>query len=698
MEALGVAANAIAVVDLSFKVISVCSEYAKDVKNAKADIEELLEEVDQLRTVAKHVQGLLKSPKGAELRASGDLDKVLQTSRGLLTELEAKLQPKPGRKTMSLIGIRALRWPFQSTALRHTVERIHRCSAAITPLLQVYQNGALHDVSSKIDKVDNTLETVDRRTVLEMLPNVVGAAYDSHAEEHNSTCLEDTRIELLQQIDGWVNDTRAQTIFWLNGMAGTGKSTISRTIATASAKRGHLGASFFFKRGEADRGNVSRFYTTIAHQLVRAIPDLGPHIKAAIDEDSSLTGKAAAEQFDKLILQPLLRPRADNRSVLVIVVDALDECDGDDDIRQLVSLFSRFRRLQNLPVRTLITSRPELPIRLGFNAIQGEYQDLVLHEIPESIVGHDLAVFFNHALEDIRRTYNASVSEDRRLPESWPHQNDTDALVRMAIPLFIFAATVCRFLSDRRCGSPSRQLQKVLAYQTKSQESKMEATYLPSLEQQLTGLSSCEQEEVVGEFRHIVGTIVILETPLSASALAGLLDIPKDTIDARLDMLHSVLSVPPSSDAPIRLLHLSFRDFLLDPEKRRANRFWVDERKAHERIAKNCLRVMGNSLREDICSLIMPGTDHSAISPDHIASCISMELQYACRHWVYHLQNAGRGLCDDQAVYDFLAQHFLHWLEALSLLGRSAEGFYALEHFQALMQVRRYEQFQQTPG
>lgn len=95
---------------------------------------------------------------------------------------------------------------------------------------------------------------LDQKTVLARLENEVvkDASYDSRAEEHNPTCLQDTRVELLQQIAEWAHDPGAEAVFWLNGMAGTGKSTISRTVAHAFAGAGHLGASFFFKRGEAD--------------------------------------------------------------------------------------------------------------------------------------------------------------------------------------------------------------------------------------------------------------------------------------------------------------------------------------------------------------------------------------------------------------------------------------------------------------
>jgi hypothetical protein len=61
-------------------------------------------------------------------------------------------------------------------------------------------------------------------------------------------------------------------------MAGTGKSTISCTVAQNFADKGDLGASFFFKRGEGDRGHAGLFIATIATQLVQKLPLLAPHV------------------------------------------------------------------------------------------------------------------------------------------------------------------------------------------------------------------------------------------------------------------------------------------------------------------------------------------------------------------------------------------------------------------------------------
>jgi hypothetical protein len=154
-------------------------------------------------------------------------------------------------------------------------------------------------------------------------------------------------------------------------MAGTGKSTISRTLAHNFSDNGSFAASFFFKRGEGDRGGVSKFFSTIARQLIQRVPAIAIHIQKAINTDPSIFGKSMREQFEKLILNPFSEISDDsyqNQSCMVII-DALDECEDEKDIRLLISLLSRSKTLQSPRLRIFLTSRPELPIRLGFTAV-----------------------------------------------------------------------------------------------------------------------------------------------------------------------------------------------------------------------------------------------------------------------------------------------------------------------------------------
>jgi hypothetical protein len=501
--------------------------------------------------------------------------------------------------------------------VKGTIEDLERCRENISLALNIDQTVIL--------------QNVDDRTTLSQLPVAEGASFDSYAEEHNPTCLPNTREELLRQIDCWIDDPISKTIFWLNGKAGTGKSTISRTVARSRSKQGDLGASFFFKRGEVDRGNLSKVTAT-----------------------------------------SLSRPS------VVIVVDALDECERDADITLILQLFSNLRFTGPLRVRVLVTSRPELPVRLGFSSIGNAHQDLILHKIPLPIIEHDISVFLRHEFANIRNNFNKDAVEELELPMDWPGEANLEKLTRAAVPLFIFAATLCRFINDRYLGSPDELLQSVLDVAGAGQGSKLDMTYSPILSQQVLNRSESERLDIVGSFRLIVGTIVTLANPLSIRALALLLNVHVSKVTTRLSALHSVLDIPETLDAPVRLLHLSFRDYLVALEKRELAEFRVEERHTHQSLAKHCLRIMRGALQENICDLSFPGMRQSSVDSGQLEKRMPSQLQYACMHWVHHQTSGKPELSDDKNVYGFLTTHFLHWLEAMSLLGRVKECLGAL--------------------
>ncbi|RYP47143.1 hypothetical protein DL768_006753 [Monosporascus sp. mg162] len=348
----------------------------------------------------------------------------------------------------------------------------------------------------------------DPRQLLD-LPIAKEATFDSRAEEHSARCHPHTRTDLLRQIQTWAEDPDGKCIFWLNGMAGTGKSTISRTVASRFSQQGILGASFFFKRGERDRGDAALFFTTIAVQLAFTVPAATPYVKNAVKSDPTISGKGLKVQFEKLVVQPL-ENAGELKSVLTIVIDALDECDRDDDIRLLIHLLSRARSLTSVRFRVFITSRPELPIRLGFKDIQGTYQDVKLHQIPEPVVEHDIATFLRHELARIRDDFNSQIFDDLRLSSDWPGEQVIRILSRMAIPLFIFATTLCRFVEDQEYLNPAGQLDRILEYEATggTELNKLDVTYLPILNQLLLYKTERSKTSITNDFRKVVGSIV----------------------------------------------------------------------------------------------------------------------------------------------------------------------------------------------
>lgn len=242
-----------------------------------------------------------------------------------------------------------------------------------------------------------------------------------------------------------------------------------------------------------------------------------------------------------------------------------------------------------------MTSRLELPISLGFSDIENhEYQDLALHEIPEEVTEHDIHLFLQEGF--------LKIKHDRNISQDWPGEDVIRQLVRISVPLFISAAAVCLYIENSKW-EPKLRLTELLEDQAKY-VSKVDKTYLPILTRLLDDEESVklEQQQLLQEFQDIVGVIILLAVPLSINTLSLFLGIGADQISNRLDSFPSVLGIPNDRDQPVRILHLSFRDFLVQSK----TKFYVNEPRKHKDILKSCLKTMKARLQKDICNLSSP--------------------------------------------------------------------------------------------
>jgi hypothetical protein len=141
----------------------------------------------------------------------------------------------------------------------------------------------------------------------------------------------------------------------------------------------------------------------------------------------------------------------------------------------------------------------------------------------------------------------------------------------------------------------------------------------------------------------------------------------------------------------IKIFHLSFRDFLLDPnlvEDGGRKQFWIDEVLVHGRLKDHCLRLLSNgALREDVCYVGAPGTLRASVDRTEVASHLPEGIAYACCYWVQHAISGGGTINDRDIVYHFLKEHMLHWIEALSWLGKASDVIYKLATLRSIVDV-----------
>ena len=489
-------------------------------------------------------------------------------------------------------------------------------------------------------------------------------------------CLDGTRLELLEEIRAWSDDPQGTCIFWLMGMAGTGKSTVARTVARRLGDQKRLGASFFFSRGQGDRGHAVKFFPTLAFELATSVPALKPILRKAILAMSGIETKSLSYQWKHLLYHPLkeLNDTKSHQQAIHIVVDALDECENEKDVQAILKLITEVQDLESIHLTIFLTSRPEVPVRTGFRYMpRTTYRDLILHEIPRDVVQADIRLYLRKEMDRIRENFE--------ILEDWPEETSITKLVDKAHGLFIHASTVCSFVGDPDDpDGPEELLGLILSRETAgtSPFQALDDIYTQVLENSTAKMKGEERRERLGQnFRDVVGAIVILSDSLSADGLGDLLGIGKAKVMMTLRFLHSLLHIPKDEKCAIRPLHPSFRDFLLDGGRCREEIFRIDHEDAHLKIAENCVTLMSHSLRKNICNLASEWTRAKDVERECLDAALPPQLRYACLHWSYHLREAGQAreqsncLEDNKQLHTFLQLHLLHWYETLTLLGKA---------------------------
>ncbi|KAJ7924587.1 hypothetical protein B0H13DRAFT_2578133 [Mycena leptocephala] len=477
-----------------------------------------------------------------------------------------------------------------------------------------------------------------------------------------------TRTQVLADLDAWAMDDNSKKVYWMVGIAGTGKSTIAQTFCEILDERHMLGASFFCSRASENTNNARLIIPSIAQALSRASPSIKSQVIKAIEDDLAIaepTYVKMDDQFIKLIVQPTRTSVGAVKRCKIVVIDAVDEC---RDLR-LVSSFIRliFTWASEIPLKIFIASRDVYPIRQVFDRQSAE--TFYLHEVEKNIVKDDIAKYITTSLQKYTAITTVLTLRKRGLRTiRYNAEGET-----------IYQARFAAITEGSSAQMPPG----------------LDGLYVHILRQAFRHLG---EHEII-DIRLVMLMIVFLRTPLSMQSIVSL-----SNMDASgyLSRLATVIHIPSNtqSTATVTTFHASFPDFVTDSARCSSTSFptfaALNAAEGHRMLASSCLEFMNRpgSLHYNMGDvpeeLIVShrGRTNSSEGLDKIPEA----LKYSCKYWASHIsetQTAGTELI--KALHVFFHAHLLHWIECMSALGELptvleslADAATALSRFKAV--------------
>lgn len=472
--------------------------------------------------------------------------------------------------------------------------------------------------------------------------------------------------------------TESARIFWLNGpgSGGNGKSTIAHTVAQRCKDQDILAGSFFCSRDEDACSNPRLIFTTLAYHLSLYHAQFKIELMNILKSDPDKVYTGVSHQLETLLVKPLIAVR-DSFPFGVVVIDALDECKDDHTVSVVLTALAH--HIDNLsPIKFLITSRPEQNIVGGFKLekLSAVTQNLILHKVNSNAVNKDIHDYLAFHLNQIRDDYGLL---------DWPTKENVLDLTQLSAGLFLFAATATKFIGDQKYSNPQHQLAYILESKPLDGASlnNLDKLYTQVLHNAFPDISM----SLARTLRTILGVIVLLQDPLSPFDLQQLLGRLNISVRNILRHLHSVVIVPENDDDVIRLIHPSFYHFLTDPTRCLDPKFLVHADIQHTMLAQACLNVM-ESLTPDICHIGSCYKLNKEINmPELLSASVPSNLQYACRHWAYHLSCGHLSDSIIELLEKFCMKYMLCWMEVCGLQGELKEALVALHNTHRLLSV-----------
>ncbi|KAF5371750.1 hypothetical protein D9758_003465 [Tetrapyrgos nigripes] len=421
---------------------------------------------------------------------------------------------------------------------------------------------------------------------------LVGLAPSTRSPGAIAHCKYGTRQQSLLKITGWTTQGK-ESVFWLYGVAGCGKSSLMGTmieIIQQMGTRSRLAAFIRFDRGVFDEARV--VVRELAYQLALFDARLGEAIADAFRKTSRILSPDLRLQLEQLVLEPLdqCRDALEKDGPVAIIFDGLDECKDDEFLREFLKFFSDNVFAPFPHIRVIIASRPKPRIRAAFS--NADSQDLLphIHRFP-------LDTLSQETREDIRSYIENELSSinEKGFRDMCIQRNAAAELAQRASGLFIWAVVILKFLRGYAC----TRLEIVL----RTAEPTSALSALTTLYQTaLSSIAAAEgDEDIRRDLRLLLGFIkftrpdkniewtILLQSLLESYTGADW----SSKLPDLCDKLSSLLVYDESQR--FRLIHKSLDDFLTDRD-RCGDDWLLDHHNFQKNLASACSKLLMSHL------------------------------------------------------------------------------------------------------
>ena len=499
-----------------------------------------------------------------------------------------------------LVGRRLGKNVFSETAIK-----VANYNMKLDMLMQGFRDHALVDVQYNVQQIRDDLS-------LDFL-----ACAGRVGLNKEKKCLDGTRTEILKEVVDWISSTDATMprVFWLHGQAGKGKSAIAHTIALQAENLGLLGSCFCFTRVRQHEGLHMKLFPTVARDLADRDLRLRPLLAEVITNKHSLRDtEDIGEQWHKFILGPLSQLEGSSTGNVVVVIDALDESGAERTRSTVLKVLAGHDAKLPANLRILLTSRPLADIREVFEVAR-HVRVRSLDDIDtESTIG-DIHLYVSDRLKHLGGAFS---------------DENMQQLAAKSGGIFEWARLACDFVSNRIRVIATKRLEEILSQAPGDGRTLLDEMYTTFLKEFTKGPS-----DVLNIFRSVMRQILWSKEPLSISALDFMRNrFPRKEdhypVGDVLNSMASLLSGTSEGSTPVRPLHASFYDFLLD--ERRSGVFFIQECNVHHDLTLALLSIMEAGLSFNICGLETSYLPNSKVVDleKRIKKNIPPYLLYAC--------------------------------------------------------------------